>query len=48
MEPALSALAAIFFRLLARILKILDKKYRFLTSRDKRESYSIVLQQNNV
>ena len=37
-----------FFRLLARILTIFDKKYRILTYRDKRESYSIALQQNNV
>ena len=47
MESALSALAAIF-RLLGRILTIFDKKYRILTYRDKRESYSIALQQNNV
>ena len=46
-ESALSALAAIF-RLLGRILTIFDKKYRILTYRDKRESYSIALQQNNV
>ena len=37
-----------FFRLIARILTIFDKKYRILTHRDKRESYLIVLQQNNV
>ena len=37
-----------FFRLLARILTIFDKKYRILTCRDKRESYLIVLQQYNV
>ena len=37
-----------FFRLIARILTIFDKKYRILTRRDKRESYLIVLQQNNV
>ena len=36
------------FRLLARILSIFDKKYRILRCRDKRESYLIVLQQNNV
>ena len=37
-----------FFRLLASILTIVDKKYRTLTRRDKRESYLIVLQQNDV
>ena len=37
-----------FFWLIARILTIFDKKYRILTRRDKRESYLIVLQQNNV
>ena len=37
-----------FFHLLARILTIFDKKYRILTRHDKRESYLIVLQQNNV
>ena len=37
-----------FFRLLAHILTIFDKKYRILTRRDKRESNLIVLQQNNV
>ena len=37
-----------FFQLLARILTIFDKKYCVLTRRDKRESYLIVLQQNNV
>ena len=37
-----------FFWLIAHILTILDKKYRILTRRDKRESYLIVLQQNNV
>ena len=36
-----------FFRLIARILTIFTKK-RILTRRDKRESYLIVLQQNNV
>ena len=47
-ESALSALAAIFSARLARILTIFDKKYRSLTRRVKRESYLIVLQQNNV
>ena len=47
-ESALIALAAIFFWLIARILTIFDKKYHTLTFRDKRESYLIVLQQNNV
>ena len=47
-ELALIALAAIFFWLIARILTIFDKKYRILMRRDKRESYLIVLQQNNV
>ena len=47
-ESALSALAAIFFWLLAPILTIFDKKYSILTCHDKRESYLIVLQQNNV
>ena len=37
-----------FFWLIARILTIFDKKYRILTRCDKRESYLIVLQQNNV
>ena len=37
-----------FFWLIAHILTIFDKKYRILTRRDKRESYLIVLQQNNV
>ena len=37
-----------FFWLIARILTIFDKKYHILTRRDKRESYLIVLQQNNV
>ena len=46
-DSALIALAAIFW-LIARILTIFDKKYRILTRRDKRESYLIVLQQNNV
>ena len=46
-ESALIALAAIFW-LIARILTIFDKKYRILTRCDKRESYLIVLQQNNV
>ena len=46
-ESALIALAAIFFGS-ERILTIFDKKYRILTRRDKRESYLIVLQQNNV
>ena len=41
-ESALIALAAIFF------FTIFDKKYRILMRRDKRESYLIVLQQNNV
>ena len=45
-ESALISLAAIFW-LIARILTIFDKK-RILTHRDKRESYLIVLQQNNV
>ena len=47
-ESALIALAAIFFWLIARILTIFKKKYHILTRRDKRESYLIVLQQNNV
>ena len=47
-ESALIALAAIFFWLIAHILTIFDKKYRILTRRDKKESYLIVLQQNNV
>ena len=46
-KSALSALWAMF-QLLARILTIFDKKYRILMCRDKRESYFIVLQQNNV
>jgi len=46
-ESALIAIAAIFW-LIARILTIFDKKYRNLTRRYKRESYLIVLQQNNV
>ena len=46
-ESALSALAAIFLAPNA-VLTIFVKKYRILTSRDKRESYLIVLQQNNV
>jgi len=46
-ESALIALTAIFW-LIARILKIFDKKYRILTRCDKTESYLIVLQQNNV
>ena len=47
-ESALSALAVIFLAyLLVHILKIFDKKYRILTCRDKRESYSIGLQQIN-
>ena len=37
-----------FFWLIACILTIVDKKYRILTRRDKRESYLIFLQQNNV
>ena len=37
-----------FFWLIARNLTIFDKKYRILTRHDKRESYFIVLQQNNV
>ena len=37
-----------FFWLIAHILTIFDKKYRTLTCCDKRESYLIVLQQNNV
>ena len=37
-----------FFWLIARLLKISDKKYRILTRRDKRDSYLNVLQQNNV
>ena len=37
-----------FFWLIVRILTIFDKKYHILTRRDKRESYLIVLQQNNV
>ena len=44
----LSAHLQPFFRLLGCILTIFVKKYRILTSRDKRESYLIVLQQNNV
>ena len=44
----LSAYLQPFFQLLARILTIFDKKYRILTCRGKRESYLIVLQQNNV
>ena len=43
-QCCLIALAAIFFA----VLTIFDKKYRILTHRDKRESYLIVLQQNNV
>ena len=35
----LSAHLEPFFRLLARILTIFDKKYHFLTCRNKRESY---------
>ena len=42
-----NALAVIFW-LIARILTIFNKKYRILTRCDKRESYLIVLQQNNV
>ena len=34
-----------FFRLIASILTIFDKKYRILTRRNKRESNLIVLQQ---
>ena len=37
-----------FFWLIARILTIFAKKCRILTRRNKRESYSIVFQQNNV
>ena len=37
-----------FFRFLAHILTIFDKKYRILTCRDKREFFLIVLKQNNV
>ena len=37
-----------FFCLIAHILTIFDKKYRIWTCCDKRESYLIVLQQNNV
>ena len=37
-----------FFRLLARISAISDKKYHILTCRAKRESCLIILQQNNV
>ena len=44
----LSAHLQAFFWLLARILTIFDKRYRILKCRDKRESYLIVLQQNNV
>ena len=44
-ESVLIALAAIFW-LIARILTIFDKKYGILTRRDKRESFLIVLQQN--
>ena len=40
LQPFLSALCAYF--------KIFRQKYRILTYRDKRESYFIVLQQNNV
>ena len=43
-ESALIALTAIFFRLIARILTIFDKKYRIWNCCDKRESYLIVLQ----
>ena len=46
-ESALITFAAIFW-LIARILTIVDKKYRILTRRDKRESFLIVLQQNNI
>ena len=47
-EKVWSRLSAPFFRLFAHSLTILDKKYRILTCRDKKESYLIVLQQNNV
>ena len=40
-ESALIALAAIFL-LIARMLKIFNKKYCILTRRDKKESYLIV------
>ena len=40
----LSAHLQPFFRLLARILTIFDKKYYILTCRDKRESYLVLLQ----
>ena len=46
-ESALIALAAIFW-LIAHISTIFNKKYGILMRRDKRESYLIVLQQNNV
>ena len=44
----LSAHLQPFFWPIGRILTIFDKKYRIFTRRDKRESYLIVLQQNNV
>ena len=44
----LSAHLQPFFWLIARILTIFDKKYPILTCCDKRESYLIILQQNNV
>ena len=44
----LSAHLQPLFRLSARILTIFDRKYCILMCRDKRESYLIVLQQNNV
>ena len=46
-ELALIALAAIFLAHSANF-KNVDKKYRILTCRDKRKSYLIVWQQNNV
>ena len=39
----LSAHLQPFFRLLARILTIFDKKYHILTCCDKRESYLVLL-----
>ena len=47
-QSVVSALIALALLLIAHISTIFDKKYRILTRRDKRESYSIVLQQNNV
>ena len=44
----LSAHMEPFFLALSAYLTVFDKKYHILTCRDKRESYLIVLQQNNV